>query len=350
MEESSAPWQDALRSTRLSFINELREGVITERELATRKEVVNVFRPRRVPRAELRIAQRLAMKAGLLDFDSGFLSSVRRARRAVLGSIAGAPPRFLIRVDEFPDSRALDDAPQRWRAATKAFHETLSAAGVPYLMAIVPQYTHDPLDPTSTGGRSLDDEDRALIEQMAREGVVFAQHGTTHRTRNRSPRRRSELCGLDVQQTEALITDGREKLAQVGVFPRIFVPPFNRFDAWQFACLARHFDVVGGGPESVPLLGFQGGPIWRGDAVFLPCYAPLFARASELPPVIDRLVAIAVGTWVPIVLHVSWENADNGFRSLAVLARKVARYAASWDDFMQAVDATGASCNPRIDN
>ena len=333
--------QDTLRSARLSFAHELGDGTISEPELAAAPEVLRVFRSRPVPRAPRRIAQRFAMKAGRLDFESGFLSHVLTARRALLGARAAGPPRFLIRVDEFPDAAGLDD-PQRGLAASQAFHETLAAEGVPYLMAIVPQHTRHPLDPAASGGHSLGAEDVAFIEQMGREGVTFAQHGTTHRTRYASPRRRSELSGLTPQETEALIADGRDRLARAGVFPRVFVPPFNRFDAGQFSDLALHFDVIGGGPESVPLMGFHGGPLWRGDAVFLPCYAPFYARAAELPSVIDRMARLAPGTWIPIVLHSGWEIGD-GFRSLAALARKIAPYAASWDGFLQAVDASRAT-------
>jgi hypothetical protein len=329
--------RQALRTARLFFADELRDGVISDRDLATRADVLRVFAPQRVPRLEKRVAQRLAMKANLLDFERGFLSAVLRARRAMLGDAAARPPKFLIRVDEFPDSKAFDDAPDRWRAVSKAFHETLSDAGVPYLMAIVPQYTHRPLDPSASGGRPLDDNDQALLAQMAAENVMFAQHGTTHRTRYRSPRRRSELCGLGPLETMALIDDGLERLAQVGVFPRVFVPPFNRFDLRQFSQLAQHFDVVGGGPENVPLIGFRGAPTWEGEAVFLPCYAPLYASANTLPTVIDRLSELAIGTWVPIVLHLSWEIGD-GFRSLKAFAERVAPYAASWDDFLRSVE------------
>lgn len=278
------------------------------------------------------------MKAGLRDFESGFLFSALKARRAMLGARASGPPRFLIRVDEFPDAAGLD-VTERGLAASKAFHETLAAEGVPYLMAIVPQHTHRPLDPAATGGHALGAEDCVFIEQMAQEGVTFAQHGTTHRTRYANPRRRSELSGLRPEETEVLIADGRERLARAGVFPRVFVPPFNRFDASQYSDLARHFDVIGGGPESVPLMGFHGSPVWRDEAVFLPCYAPYYAGAAKLRPVIDRVVGLAPGTWIPIVLHVAWEIND-GFRSLAAFARKVAPYAASWCDFLQAVDAS----------
>jgi hypothetical protein len=338
--------QDALRSARLSFADELSGGTISDQELAARADVTDVFRCRPVPRAEVRIAQRLAMKAGWLDFESGFLSSAVKARRAMLGARAEGPPKFLIRVDEFPDAAGLD-APERGLDASKAFHETLAAEGVPYLMAIVPQYTHRPLDPAATGGRVLSADDRAFIQQMGREGVTFAQHGTTHRTRYASPRHRSELCGLRSEELDALIADGLDRLAHADVFPRVFVPPFNRFDACQFSTLARHFDVIGGGPESVPLIGFHGSPVWREDAVFLPCYAPYYAQAAELPPVIDRVVGQAPGTWIPIVLHSAWEIGD-GFRSLAALARKIAPYAASWDDFLQAVDASQAPITAQL--
>jgi hypothetical protein len=340
------PNQDPLRSVRLSFTDELLDGTISEQELAARRDVARVFRRRPVPRAEQRIAQRLEMKAGLLNFESGFLSSVIKVRRSMLGARADAPPKFLIRVDEFPDAASLDD-PKRGLAASKAFHETLAEEGVPYLMAIVPQHTHHPLDPAATGGRSLGPEDCAFVDQMGREGVTFAQHGTTHRTRYASPRQRSELCGLGPQETKALIADGLERLGQVGVFPRVFVPPFNRFDASQYSHLARHFDVVCGGPESVPRIGFHGSPLWRDDAVYLPCYAPFYAGAADVLPAVDRLVGLAPGTWIPIVLHSAWEIGD-GFRSLAALARRIAPYTASWDDFLQAVDASRTPMTARL--
>jgi hypothetical protein len=312
--------------------------MISEQDLAARTDVLDVFRSRPVPRAELRIAQRLAMKAGLLDYESGFLATVIQARRAMLGAQASGPPRFLVRVDEFPDAAGLD-SPERRTGASKAFHETLAEHGVPYLMAIVPQHTRSYLDPTATGGHPLMTEDHAFIQQMGREGVTFAQHGTSHRTLYASARRRSELSGLAPCELEALIDDGLERLAQAGVTPRVFVPPFNRFDASQFSSLARRFDVIGGGPENVPLMGFHGTPLWRGDAVFLPCYSPFYASAAELPPVIDRVVGLAPGTWIPIVLHVSWEFGDD-FRSLAEFARKIAPYAVHWGKFMEAADAS----------
>jgi hypothetical protein len=173
---------------------------------------------------------------------------------------------------------------------------------------------------------------------MRRDGVTFAQHGTTHRTRSESPRRRSELCGLSPAAAEELLEDGRRRLLDAGLPPaRVFVPPFNRFDADQYPMLASRFDVICGGPESVALMGFHGGPLWRDGAVYLPCYAPLYANARTILPMVERLIDLAPGTWIPIVLHTSWEQED-GFRSLERLAERVAPFAEGWDQFLAELD------------
>jgi hypothetical protein len=215
----------------------------------------------------------------------------------------------------------------------------MAEAGVAYLLAVVPQWTHLPLRPDADGGRPLDDRDRELIERMRDDGVALAQHGTTHRTRFSSPRRRSELTGLDPSALASLLLAGRRRLEAVGISPRVLVPPFNRFDAAQWAVLASGYDVITGGPESVLTLGFHGGPQWRGEAVYLPCYEPLYDRAAGLLGAVERMIERRPGTWVPVVLHTGWEVGDD-FAGLARLARRIAPYAASWHDFMRAVDAS----------
>ena len=171
---------------------------------------------------------------------------------------------------------------------------------------------------------------------------AFAQHGNTHRTRFSEPRRRSELCGLSATDTEALLEDGRARLAAAGVADvRIFVPPFNRFDAAQYGQLARRFRIICGGPESVALMGFHGGPLWRDGAVYLPCYAPLYSDARTVLPEAERLIDAAPGTWIPIVLHTSWEQGDD-FRALQRLASRIAPFAASWDELLAEADRSAA--------
>jgi Uncharacterized protein conserved in bacteria (DUF2334) len=301
--------------------------------------------PARVPAAPVRIAQRVAMKLGGLDWERAWLEPLVEARREVLGEAAAAgPPRFLVRVDEFPYYTSFD-RPQDI-AMSREFHAVMAAAGVPHLMSVLPQLTHAALDPDARGGRPLGAQEIELLAQMRRDGVTFAQHGTTHRTRNASPRRRSELCGLSPSATHALLEEGREHLVQAGLgSPRVFVPPFNRFDAGQYAVLAERFDVVCGGPESIALMGFQGGPLWREDAVYVPCYQPLYADAKTILPAAERLIERAPGTWVPIVLHTSWEQPD-GFAALARLAERIAPYAVSWDELLAAVDVSAADVSP----
>ena len=329
---------DLSRNTRL-HLGEVDPGTLDDR-------VRRVLTPSPVPSAPARAAQRLAMKLGRLDWESGWLARLLAARRSVLGDAASGPPRFLVRVDEFPNHTSYD-RPQDLEMSRR-FHEVMAAAGLAHLMAVVPQLTHESLAPRASGGRPLGDEEIALLERMRRDGVTFAQHGTTHRTRFESPRRRSELCGLSPGEADQLLEDGRARLADAGVSPvRVFVPPFNRFDAAQYPMLAARFDVICGGPESVPLMGFHGGPLWRDGAVYLPCYAPLYADARTVMPMAERMIDLAPGTWIPIVLHTSWEQGDD-FAALKRLAERIAPFAASWDEFLAEQDRSGlAAAQPR---
>ena len=115
------------------------------------------------------------------------------------------------------------------------------------------------------------------------------------------------------------------------------MPPFNRFDARQWPVLAARYAVVCGGPESVRALGFHGSPLFRGETVYLPAYPPFYGTASEILPAVERLVEMAPGTWVPVVLHLGWE-ADEGWSALTRLAERIAPYAENWRDFLTAVD------------
>lgn len=304
------------------------------------RAVQSVLEPHPVPAAPLRTAQRIAMKLGRLRWEHAWLRRLLDARRNVLGEAASGPPRFLVRVDEFPYYTSFD-RPQDIDMSRR-FHHVMAGAGLVHLMSVLPQLAHAPLTAGSSGGRPLGDEEIALLDQMRRDGVTFAQHGNTHRTRFDSPRRRSELCGLAPAELHALLDDGRRRLAAAGVGEtRVFVPPFNRFEAAQYPLLAERFEIICGGPESVALMGFHGGPLWRGGAVYLPCYAPFYADARTILPAAERVIEMEPGTWVPIVLHTSWEQGDD-FRSLARLAERIAPYAASWKELLAEVRRSAA--------
>jgi hypothetical protein len=327
---------DGARTARLLFVPELTAGTMHDSELNTPEVRVATCVPG-VPTRPVRVAQQLRYKLGKLSFERDAITPLVDARRAVLGERAAGPPRFLVRVDEFPHYRAWDD-PQRFGAERfERFHEILTAAGVPYLLAVLPRVSGEPLSPSGSCSRALEDGEISMLARLASEGVSFGLHGLTHRTRFASPRRHSELCGLSSVATASLLDAGLAELAPLGIHPKSFVPPYNRFDASQFAQLAERFQVVCGGPESIGRIGFQRTPQWRGDTVYLPSYAPFYGHAAEVLPAARRAIEGDFGLWIPIVLHWGWE-AEAGWRELERLANALALYAIAWHDFFEAAD------------
>jgi hypothetical protein len=295
------------------------------------------LRSPRTPSAPLRQLARVRRKLGRLDYEPAVAEPLMAARREALGARAEGTPRFLVRVDEFPHYCAWDEPERFGTAAYERFHAMM--AGVPYLVAVLPRVPRDALDPNGREWRPLAEDERELLASMPAQAVSYALHGLDHRTRHVSPRRHSELCGLDRAATERLVETGLGELAQAGVRASVFVPPYNRFDAAQYELLASRFEVVCGGPETVGLLGFQRTPIWRGDAVYLPGYQPLYGRAEEVEPAARRLIERQAALWVPIVLHWGWE-ADAGWEALDRLIDTIAPYTADWEDFLAEVRAS----------
>jgi Uncharacterized protein conserved in bacteria (DUF2334) len=310
-------------------------------EVLKLRAVRRAVRSRRCPSRPTRFAQRVQRKLGQLDYERAVAQPLLTARRAVLAGRAAGPPRFLVRVDEFPHYLAWDDPARYGTERYRRFHAIMAAAGVPYLIAVPPRVSHLPLDPRETRWRALEDEERTLLGQLRGEGVAFALHGLDHRTRFASPRRHSELCGLGRDATAALLDIGLAELAALGISAEVFVPPYNRFDASQYELLARRFAVVCGGPESVGLMGFQRTPLWRGDAVYLPSYEPLYGHAQEVLPAARRLIERDARLWAPIVLHWGWE-ADEDWVELERLLAAIAPCAARWEDFLAAVRASAS--------
>lgn len=247
------------------------------------------------------------------------------------------PPRVLVRVDEFPHYLAWDE-PDRFGARRyERFHEIMAGAGAHYLVAVLPRVSRAPLSPAGAESRSLTDEEIALLRRLAREGVGMALHGRDHRTRDASPRRHSELCGLDRAQTRALLEQALAELARHDIHPEVFVPPFNRFDARQFEWLAERFAVVCAGPESIGAMGLQRTPQWRAQSVYMPSYAPYYGRAGELLRALPRALERARGPrLIPVVLHWGWE-ADRDWTELERLAELIASHTLPWSDFLAQV-------------
>jgi peptidoglycan/xylan/chitin deacetylase (PgdA/CDA1 family) len=297
-------------------------------------------RRRRIPSPPRRLLQALAMKRGRI----GWEASVVRPwldRREALGEEGRGDPRVLLRVDEFPHARAFDAGGRFGADSFRRFHAVLAEAGVPYLLAITPRVSREYLDPEVSESRPLEDAEIEQLRTLAAEGVTFALHGQDHRTRHASPRRHSELCGLDEEALARRLDAARRTLEDLGLDIPVFVPPFNRFDASQYEVLAERFQVVCGGPESVRLVGFSPTPIWWEDAVYLPSYPPLYGHAAEVAAEVERLAKLEAALWAPATLHWGWEI-DDDFYSLRRLCRALEGRATAWPEFLSAVKSIAA--------
>lgn len=321
---------DGQRSARLLFSDELRAGGVDESALDS-PEVTAAVASRPVPPPAVRKLQRVAMKRGAFDFERRNLAPLGAARRAVLGEDAAAPPRFLVRVDEFPLAGAFDTS-ARGIEDLERFHTIMGEAGVPYLMAVSSGVARGYLDPSTVGTRPLTDRELEALARLHADGVAFGQHGFDHRTRDLRPRHRSELVGLGEDELLQLLEDGAARLSEAGIEANVFVPPFNRFEAAQYDVLADRFEIVCGGPESVALFGYHRTPLWRGEAVYMPAYEPFYGRAAEVLPAAERAIVAQAGLWIPVVLHLSWE-AGEGWDDLRRLARLLSGHARDWEEF-----------------
>jgi hypothetical protein len=330
--------RDEWRSARLLFGPELAGGDLDYAELA-RPEVFNAVRSQRFPGPVRRFRERLAQRRGKLDLGVELFNPLMHARRTVLGDAAYGSPRVLVRVDEFPHCQAADDPSRFGTESYRRFHELLKGAGIPYLAAVLTRVSNDPYNPSATGNRALDEQEIAFLKQLKEDGVEFATHGFDHRTRFKSGRRHSELMGLSDLAVEKLLDRAGSELRAIGLAPKVFVPPYNRFSAGQYPTIAARYDVVCGGPESVGTLGFHRAPLWRGDAVYFPSYAPFYGRAEEAVDAIAGLAAMEVPIWAQVTLHWGWEAKDS-FASLERSLERLASFAQPWSNFLGEVAAS----------
>ena len=332
---------DQKRTAALLFSGELAAGSLGTSDL-DRQELKKAIHRRRFLKPPTRLLERLAMKRGLIEYERNCVRPYLRARHSLLGAEAEGAPRLLVRVDEFPHYRAWDEPERFGTEGFRRFHEIMRAAGVPYLIATLPHVARHPLDPGETAERELDAGEKEMIDELRRDGVAFAVHGWCHRTRRVEPRRRSELAGLNEEELKRLLDRADGALAELGVEAPVFVPPFNRFGARQYPLLARRYEIVCAGPETVSELGFRRTPIALSDSVFLPSYPPFYGRASEVLPAVRRLIELRAALWVPIVLHWGWEL-EAGWIELERLAGELARYAVEWREFLGAVRGSSES-------
>ncbi|HEX2017124.1 MAG TPA: DUF2334 domain-containing protein [Solirubrobacteraceae bacterium] len=320
------------RSARLIFSERLGTPAPPEARLAGSTLRRAVRPPRRVVgRGAL---ERLAVKRGLRTYERTCLAPVLAARDELLGDQAPGLPRLLVRVDEFPHAQALD-TPRFANEAFVRFDEIMRSHGIDYLVSVNPRLSHHYLDPNEQAGRELDEHELARVGELSRRGVQIALHHYDHRTRHPRPRHHSALRGLSASQLGELLDRAQEVLEAVGVRPRVFVPPFNRFDLRHWEVLARRFDVICAGPETVVIDGLWPTPCWRGEAVYLPSYAPLYGTSAEILAGVRGLLERRAAVWAPVTLHWGWELRRPA--DLERLVEKIAPYCCGWGEFLGAV-------------
>lgn len=300
--------------------------------------VRRLARPRRVPSLPTRVLQRLLLDRGLAERS---LEAAARARESAMGSAAAGPPRVLLRVDEFPNVGAWRDEGVFGTDSYRRFHEILTGNGCEYMIAVLPRVPRRSQDPEDREDRPLNDAELEMLGTMLRDGVELAVHGHDHRTRDARPRHHSELIGLTRRDLEERLDASDAVLRRLGAEPRAFVPPFNRFSAGQFGALADRYEIVCAGPETVMQMGFQPTPQARRGTVYVPSYAPLYGRAREVRPEIERLVERDAGVWAPVTLHWSWEAEEDDYAELERLAAAIGPLTVRWQSLLDAAGPPG---------
>ena len=248
-------------------------------------------------------------------------------RRAV-GSVDLAPKVF-VRVDDYP----------HWTVSTDRFwefHAALQEHRVHYLLGATPFLATEPLTPRSRVGRSFDENEWTRLAVAFRAGELeVGLHGVTHRTH--SDGMASEFDGLHLDEARRSIGRAWNWLAERGLAPMAFIPPFNRLPTQLWSALPSDCSILCLGPESLRDVPLLWSPAALDHRIVVYSLAPFYGRADRI------LDALLSGHWletegsiVPITLHWTWEVAD-GFRAVSRLARHVAGFVSRWSTLRTAV-------------
>jgi hypothetical protein len=335
---SNRAQRDLERNRRLLFAAELADGSVRPSQLA-RAPVRAAATSERIPSVVSRRYQRRLMARGALRYEAQTVARQMAARRAVLGDAAEGPPRLLLRAGAFPHPLAEQDPARFGVEPFRRAHATLAEAGVPYLVAVTPRVSARPLDPRDDRWRPLEDRELEVLADLRHDGVAFAAHGLDHRTRRRGSRP-SELDGLKPKELPAHLDLAAAELAEVAIRPEVFVPPFDRFDWRQWDTIAQRYPVVTAGHDSVDAVGYHDGPLWRGDAVWLPVYAPLDGPAAGVVAAARALAEAGASVWAGAAVDWSAEA------SLAELAAGVREWTVDWERFLEAVRGSAGDVAP----
>jgi peptidoglycan/xylan/chitin deacetylase (PgdA/CDA1 family) len=235
---------------------------------------------------------------------------------------------FVLRVDDFP---AWTETMDEFVPASDfmSFHEVLSRNRIPYLIAVTPQPCVRPLDSSEKRTRQLTVAEQQILRSVAADGASLALHGVTHRTR--SHRTHAEFIGLDDDFFEEQIRYGQLELKRMtGILATVFVPPFNRIEPGQLEILSKRFEIVCGGPESVPLLGRRGVERLANGSTYLPSYPPYYGRAHEILKAIEQQLPADLQC---LTLHWEWER-RRGYGELESFCAALRNRVRNWDTLL----------------
>ena len=233
-------------------------------------------------------------------------------------------PRILVRVDDYP----------RWdtdMARFERFHGIMAECGIPYLLGVTPYLCDNPLDPGTTGGDYLSDDELVILGRGLDDGWAAALHGIKHRTG--SGKLHTESIGVKPGKLSEEIQEATERMRKDGIICDFYIPPFNTVDMKNIEVLSRYFKGICGGPETVATLGYRISPTHLGDTLYIPSYTPLYEKTANIIPVLKNIPGnLGDGIIVPFTLHWNWET-GNDFQNLRKFVRRIRGSVIRWDSF-----------------
>jgi len=248
------------------------------------------------------------------------IAEIRSAVKKLLNDYTKGRIRFLVRVDDFP----------RWDRNSEEFlefHDVLSENKIPYLLGVTPLVCSDPPSHECREYRKLNSKEAEILQSITGSGAEIALHGITHQTRDL--RYNSEFVGLDSSELDEKIVTGLNELKSHGLETDVFIPPFNTFDYNSLGVLKKYFEIICGGPESIPLVGYRMSPSFINGCLYIPSYHPAYGKAGGILEFVKKARLIEDNIVVPLTLHWCWEKEDN-FASLKLLCREIGTDAIRW--------------------
>lgn len=141
---------------------------------------------------------------------------------------------IVLRFDDYHQAHDID----RWQATLTAFDE----AGLRGLVSVPPFVGDEPLDPAHV----------EFLHRLERSGWEIAQHGHRHVDAVDADYR-SEFRGRPFAEQHHAIGAGLDRMRDLGLEPRTFVPPWHQFDRTTVRALAAHgFDCLNEGRWPLP--------------------------------------------------------------------------------------------------